>query len=568
VRLRFAEPGGTSLFAGALAPLLAARAFTPESAPADSLVRLAHMGIRNELMASRTRLNEAAYSRLAILEFTNPKSVLIIGAGPAGLTAAYVLAKARANVTVLERDPEYVGGIARTAIYKGYRFDIGGHRFFSKSKEIEDLWSELLPHDLLDRPRSSRIYYGGRFYSYPLKAWEALENLGLLEASRCLAAYARARVFPHPDPRTFEDWVTNQFGSRLFQIFFKTYTEKVWGIPCSEISADWAAQRIQGLSLGHAIYRALMPSRRTAARGEVVKTLIDSFRYPRLGPGMMWEACRRRVEDLGGSVRLGHKVTRAAYDPDDRLWTVTHVDAEGRQETSRAGHVISSAPLRELARALVPPLSPSALAAANALQYRDFLTVVLIAPEEGKFQDNWIYVHDPTVKVGRIQNFKSWSPEMVPDPKMACYGLEYFCFEGDGLWSSSDEDLLQRGKREMSQLGLLKASAVVDGCVVRQRKAYPVYDDRYAANVNEVRREIEARFPGLHLVGRNGMHKYNNQDHAMMTAILCAKNILAGETRYDLWAVNQDAEYLEAGERGADLTGSGLRDVPRRVARR
>jgi protoporphyrinogen oxidase len=490
------------------------------------------------------------------------RSVAIVGAGPAGLTAAYVLAKAGVRVTVLESDPRYVGGIARTVSYKGYHFDIGGHRFFSKSKEVEDLWTEILPHDMLERPRSSRIYYRGKFYSYPLKGFEALFNLGVVEAGLCVASYAKARLFPTPDPRNLEDWVTNKFGSRLFNIFFKTYTEKVWGIPCKEISADWAAQRIQGLSLGAAVKNALLP-KREVARDKVVKTLIDSFRYPRKGPGMMWEACARRVEQMGGKVLLGRTVTGCAYDPRSGPWTVTHVGEDGSEERITADHVISSAPIRELARGLSPALSPEAAAAAAALGYRDFLTVVLIAPDRDAFTDNWIYVHDPTVLVGRVQNFKSWSPEMVPDPKMACYGLEYFCFEGDGLWSSSDDDLVARGKREMDKLGLMRAGDVVDACVVRQPKAYPVYDDAYATHVATIRDELAVRMPGLHLVGRNGMHKYNNQDHAMMTAMLCAKNIIAAAPLYDVWRVNQDAEYHEAGERGQ---GTGLRDVPKRIS--
>jgi protoporphyrinogen oxidase len=493
------------------------------------------------------------------------KSVAIIGAGPAGLTAAYLLSKAKVKVTVLEADPVYVGGIARTASYKGYHFDIGGHRFFSKSKEVEDLWTELLPNDLLDRPRSSRIFYGGKFYSYPLKAMEALSNLGLLEATLCVASYAKARVVPTKDPRNLEDWVSNQFGKRLFGIFFKTYTEKVWGMSCKEISADWAAQRIKGLSLSKAILNAVLPKKKPKSRGEVIKTLIDSFRYPRRGPGMMWEACTAKVREMGNEVLMGHRVTGCSYDAQKRLWTVTHVDAQGHEHKTVAQDVISSAPMRELVNGITPAPSPEVIGAANALRYRDFLTVVLIIRDKDVFNDNWIYIHDPSVMVGRIQNFKSWSPEMVPDPQMACYGLEYFCFEGDGLWSSTDADLVERAKREMHQIGLADPRDVVDGCVVRQPKAYPVYDDEYAANVDKIRRHLDERYSGLHLVGRNGMHKYNNQDHAMMTAMLCVKNILAGQNVYDLWHVNEDAEYHEAGERGAEGSTSGLRDVPKRV---
>jgi protoporphyrinogen oxidase len=492
-------------------------------------------------------------------------SVAIIGAGPAGLTAGYLLSKADVPVTILEADPTYVGGIARTARYKGYHFDIGGHRFFSKSKEVEDLWTELLPDDMLERPRSSRIYYRNKFFSYPLKAGEALRKLGIFESMRCVLSYFKSRLFPTKNPRNFEDWVSNQFGKRLFNIFFKTYTEKVWGMSCKEISADWAAQRIKGLSLKTAILNAILPKKKPKDKGQVIKTLIDSFRYPRRGPGMMWEACADKIRAQGGEIAMGMKVVGCDYDDNSRLWTVTYEDAQKNRHAVEAQHVISSAPMRQLAHGLTPRLSEHALRAADSLKYRDFLTVVIILKDRNLFDDNWIYIHDPSVKVGRVQNFKSWSPEMVPDPDMACYGLEYFCFEGDGLWSSSDADLIQRAQDELMKIGLAQAGDFVDGCVVRQPKAYPVYDDDYATHVNTIREELAGRFPTLHLVGRNGMHKYNNQDHAMMTAMLCAQNILAGEQVYDLWQVNQDAEYHEAGKAGEQVAAGGLRLVPGKV---
>ena len=494
--------------------------------------------------------------------------VAVIGAGPAGLTAAYLLSKEGRSVTVLEADPEYVGGISRTARYRGFLFDIGGHRFFSKSKQVEDFWTEILPDDMLYRPRSSRIFYRGRFFSYPLKAGEALMKLGVIEAARCVLSYAKARAFPIRPARSFEDWVTNQFGSRLFNIFFKTYTEKVWGMSCKEISADWAAQRIKGLSLMTAVMNALLPRRKKQGdRGAVIKTLIDSFRYPRRGPGMMWEACAAKIKEQGGEISLGRKVTGLEYDDSQGMWTVTHVGEDGLPQSITARHVISSAPMRSLAQGLSPRLSERALGAARSLKYRDFLTVVLIVQGPDRFDDNWIYIHEPSVLVGRVQNFKSWSPEMVPDPAKNCYGLEYFCFEGDGLWLSSDEALIERGKSELEKIGLARAGEVVDGCVVRQPKAYPVYDDDYATHVATLREELEARFPTLHLVGRNGMHKYNNQDHAMMTAMLCAENIIAGRKVYDLWQVNQDAEYHESGSAGqAETIGPGLRMVPSRLS--
>ena len=493
-------------------------------------------------------------------------TVAIIGAGPAGLTAAYLLSKNEVDVTVLEADPAYVGGISRTATYKGFHFDIGGHRFFSKSKAVEDLWAEILPNDMLERPRSSRIFYGGKFFAYPLKAFEALTKLGIGKSILCLLSWFKARLFPVRDPNNFEDWVSNQFGRRLFNIFFKSYTEKVWGMSCKDISADWAAQRIKGLSLGSAIKNALLPQRQPKDKTKVIKTLINSFKYPRKGPGMMWEACAEKVKQMNGQVEMGCKVTGCAYDERTAIWNLRFQDQAGNVRTLEAEHVISSAPMRELARGLSPSVSAGAKQAANSLKYRDFLTVMLILKERNMFDDNWIYIHDPSVKVGRIQNFRSWSPEMVPDPDKACYGLEYFCFENDGLWTSSDAELIELAKRELMQIGLARDGDVVDGCVVRQKKAYPVYDDDYSKHVATIRDEIEERYPNLHLIGRNGMHKYNNQDHAMMTAMLCVENILADTKLYDLWQVNGDAEYHEAGDGPVEeAQGTALRLVPTRV---
>ncbi|OWK46888.1 NAD(P)/FAD-dependent oxidoreductase [Fimbriiglobus ruber] len=491
-------------------------------------------------------------------------TVAIIGAGPAGLTAAYQLTKYGIPVTVLEADPKYVGGISRTVRYNGFHFDIGGHRFFSKSKEIEDLWSEILPDDMLDRPRSSRIFYNGQFFEYPLKAGEALMKLGPIESARCVLSYLKARAFPQDNPRSFQDWVTNQFGARLFNIFFKTYTEKVWGMSCKEISADWAAQRIKGLSLKSAILNALWKPK-PKARGQVIKSLINTFRYPRLGPGMLWEACAEKVKAQGGVIEMGRKVVGLHYDHKTNLWTVNHTGPDGDFQQEVVDHVISSAPMKQLIHGLSPRTSDAARDAASKLRYRDFLTVALVLKDRNQFTDNWIYIHDPGVKVGRVQNFKSWSPEMVPDQSLNCYGLEYFCFEGDGTWAASDADLIEMAKKELAKIGLADASDVLDGCVVRQPKAYPVYDDDYATHVATVRAELQDRFPNLHLVGRNGMHKYNNQDHAMMTAMLCAENIRAGREKFNLWEVNQDAEYHEAGSAGTQNGSTGLRMVPTRV---
>jgi len=495
---------------------------------------------------------------------TRNVDVLVIGAGPAGLTAAYCLTKEMPSVLVIEKDPVYVGGISRTVRYKDFLFDIGGHRFFSKAKEVVDLWREILPDDFIERPRLSRIYYGGKYYSYPLSAFEALTNLGVIRSAACVLSYGYARINPIKDPNTFHQWVRNQFGEKLFSIFFKTYTEKVWGMSCDEISADWAAQRIKGLDLGVAIKNALMRSLpgRKPAGGKVVKTLIESFQYPRKGPGMMWEAAARKIQKQGGTLLKGRELKTLSYDASRRLWTAEAVLADGTTERYTASHVISSAPVRELVEALTP--RPISLLHARALRYRDFLTVALMVRKENLFPDNWIYVHDPKVKVGRVQNFSSWSPEMVP-PGLSCLGLEYFCFEGDQLWDSSDADLVALAKREIAQIGLVEESDVVDACVVRQPKAYPAYDDAYRHNMEMIRLDLETSFPTLHLIGRNGMHKYNNQDHAMMTAMLTARNILAGERLYDVWDVNEDAEYHEAGVSGAQAALRSERLVPQRL---
>jgi len=485
------------------------------------------------------------------------KKIGIIGGGPAGLTAAYLLAKAGQEVTVFEADPQYVGGISRTEVYKGYHFDIGGHRFFSKSQEVEDFWSEILEDDMLVRPRSSRVYYAKKFFAYPLVAAEALKKLGIAESALCMFSYLQAKLFPVKDPKNFEDWVSNQFGKRLYNIFFKTYTEKVWGISCREISADWAAQRIKGLSMASAIKNAIFHNK-NKDKGKVIKTLIDSFRYPRKGPGMMWEVCAGKTQAFGGEVRMGAEVTKINYH--GSKWDIVLKDG-----TTFTGfdHVISSAPMRELISAINPAPPAEVQLAAGSLGYRDFITVVLILKDKHIFSDNWIYIHDPSVKVGRIQNFKSWSPEMIPDPDMACYGLEYFCFDTDGLWNTPDAELIALGKKEIEQIGLAQGLDVVDGYVVRQKKAYPVYDQHYKQHVDIIKNGLK-QYPGLHLVGRNGMHKYNNQDHSMMTAMLAVKNILAGKELFNLWQVNEDAEYHETIEENAPKAG---RQMPETLAK-
>jgi protoporphyrinogen oxidase len=491
--------------------------------------------------------------------------VFVIGAGPAGLTTAYCLTKETPSVIVIEKDPLYVGGISRTVRHGDYLFDIGGHRFFSKAKEVVDLWHEILPDDFITRRRLSRIYYGGKFYSYPLNAFQALRNLGLFTSAACVLSYAYASAFPVALPKSFHDWVRSRFGERLFQIFFKTYTEKVWGMSCDEISADWAAQRIKGLDLRVAVVNALKRSfrrRGAATGGDAVKTLIETFQYPRRGPGMMWEAAAAKISERGGRILMGRELVELAYSHAEKLWRIQVVTADGKRESYTAHHVVNSAPVRELVQKLTP--KPISLLNARELRYRDFLTVALMINKPDVFADNWIYIHDPSVKVGRVQNFGSWSPEMSPQGT-ACLGLEYFCFEGDGLWTMSDEELIALAKQEIAKVGLASAADVIDGCVVRQPKAYPVYDDAYRDHMAIIRLDLEQSYPSLHMIGRNGMHKYNNQDHAMMTAMLTARNILAGERIYDIWQVNEDAEYHEAGAPGALAALASERLVPVKV---
>jgi protoporphyrinogen oxidase len=421
-----------------------------------------------------------------------------------------------------------------------------------------DIWKELVPNDFLERPRLSRIYYRGRFYSYPLRPFEALKNLGLITSAACMLSFAWAKAFPRKKPANFHEWVANRFGEKLFSIFFKTYTEKVWGMSCDEISADWAAQRIKDLDLKVALTHGL--KRWAGATGPTVKTLIESFQYPRRGPGMMWEAAARKVEEQGGRVLKGRALRSLSWNEEQTRWSLEASTQDGGRERYSGRHVISSIAVRELVDRIVP--APPSRTSACALRYRDFLIVALILNKPDIFADNWIYIHDPAVKVGRIQNFGSWSPEMV-QPGMSCLGLEYFCFEGDGLWNSSDAALIALAKKEIAQIGLIAESDVVDACVVRQAKAYPVYDGNYRDHVAAVRSDLEKAYPTLHLVGRNGMHKYNNQDHAMLTAMLTARNILAGKRIYDVWAVNEDAEYHEAGSAGMDETLRSERLVPR-----
>jgi UDP-galactopyranose mutase len=489
----------------------------------------------------------------------------VIGAGPAGLTAAYELVKGGAPVTVVEGDA-MVGGISRTAEREGWRFDIGGHRFFTKVPEVEALWHEILPdEDFLLRPRMSRIFYDGKLYDYPLKASNALRNLGPVEAVRCVASYVWARVRPPKNTDTFEGWVVSRFGRRLYAHFFEAYTRKLWGVEPSHLPADWAAQRIKNLSLLTAAVNALLPKRNQ----KEITSLIEEFQYPKYGPGMMWERAADLVRKGGGELVMEEKVSRVSWQEGAGVTSVTSVVTGGygagagapaasrtdlgAEHTYTADEFISTMPFSSLVRALDPAPPAEVLAAADALRYRDFLTVALVVPVEAGFPDNWIYIHSPDVQVGRIQNFGSWSPYLVKDGR-TCLGLEFFVNVGDETWNRSDADLIAQGTRELEQLGLVKAADVQQGFVVRMPKAYPFYEPGYKEHLDTIRGWMDAHTPNLHPVGRNGMFRYNNQDHSMLTAMLTVQNILEG-TSHDVWEVNVEEDYHEEGGTAAGRAG-------------
>jgi protoporphyrinogen oxidase len=465
---------------------------------------------------------------------SSPRQFVVIGAGPAGLTAAYELTKLDLRPVVLEKE-HLVGGLARTECHRGFYFDLGGHRFFSKVDDVKKMWHEVLGQDFIRRPRLSRIYYDQKFFHYPLRPLNALRRLGLWQSLLIVISYIRWQVFPYRREDTFEQWVTNRFGRRLFLTFFKAYTEKVWGISCSELKAEWAAQRIKDLSLKTVLLSMFLKPK------ETIKTLIEEFDYPRLGPGMMWNAVKREVERRGGVVHLRAPVAKI-------LRTGTRIDSlviggDGAETLVEGSDFISSMPVSELVEKLDPPAPPDVREAAAKLSYRDFVTVCLIVNKPALFPDNWIYIHSPEVRVGRIQNFKNWSPEMVPDAGKTSLGLEYFCTQGDEVWTMPDDDLIALAKTEVERIGLARAVDVEDGCVVRVPKSYPIYDSDYREHLAVVRRFVDG-LANLQTIGRNGLHRYNNQDHAMLTGMLAVRNATLGE-RNDLWSVNTEQEYHE-----------------------
>ena len=459
--------------------------------------------------------------------------ILIIGAGPAGLTAAWEAEKHGVKTLILESDKE-VGGISRTVEENGWRFDIGGHRFFTKVEEVYEIWDEILDkEDFLLRPRMSRIYYKNKFYDYPLKASNALFNLGIIEAIRCVLSYFYVRVFPPKKQDNFEDWVAARFGWRLYNIFFKTYTEKVWGVDARTIGSDWASQRIKNLSLMKAILNAFQINK----SGEIITTLIDKFKYPKFGPGMMWETAYKKLTDKNHEILLSSKVKKIYKE--NNIYTVEIMNGM----KFKAKYILSSMPLAHLPHTVEPLPKNTVLEAGKSLKFRDFLSVALVIDEKDAFPDNWIYIHDPKVKVGRVQNYGSWSPYLVKQGK-TCLGLEYFVNIGDDLWSMDDDKLIDLAIQELRKLSLIKTSSSLEGYVVRMPKAYPVYDLNYSSNINQIEKWLSSEHSNIYPIGRNGMHRYNNQDHSMMTAVLSVRNILLGENN-NIWEVNVEEDYHE-----------------------
>ncbi len=466
--------------------------------------------------------------------------VVVIGAGPAGLAAAWALTERGLNPVIVEKT-DGVGGICRTHSYRGYLVDLGGHRFFTKFDEVQALWEEVLGDQLLLRPRLSRIFYRGEFFDYPLKAGNALRSLGLVESARCMGSFARARARPGRAEDSFEDWVSNRFGRRLFDIFFKTYTEKVWGIPTSEIGAEWASQRIKNLDLAAAVKGAL-PARLRSLLGEPehVTSLIEEFWYPRRGPGQMYEEMARRVQERGATLLLDTAAT--SFEVEDGRIVRVHVTGPEGARVLEPDQVLSSMPLTLLVRGLSPAVPAETLKAAGSLSYRNLITIDLVIDKPELFPDNWIYVHEPSLQLGRIQNFKNWSPEMVPDAETTCLGLEYFCSDEDPIWTMSTEELVALGTREMEATGLLKGGRVIDGTAFRVPKAYPVYKRGYEAALDRLQAAVDG-IDNLQVMGRYGMFKYNNSDHSILTALLAVENLFGAE--HALWSVNTDTAYHE-----------------------
>jgi len=520
-----------------------------------------------------------------------PRTAIIIGAGPAGLTAAYeLLTRSDIRVVVIEATDQ-IGGISCTVNYRGNRIDIGGHRFFSKSDRVMNWWFQHLPMQesasaspvhlnyqgksreiaasqgadpsqqervMLVRERKSRIYFLRRFFDYPISlSWDTIKKLGLWRTAGIGLSYMRRVLFPLKEERNLEQFFINRFGEKLYRTFFKSYTEKVWGVPCTEIDAEWGAQRIKELSIWrtvkHMIKKRLSRKPADVSQRGTETSLIERFLYPKYGPGQMWEEVTRKIQAMGGTVIMEQSV-REIHAREGCVTGVTAVDRQGNSHRYDGDFFFSTMPVRNLIRSLKIAVPANVQEVSDGLMYRDFITVGLLlkdlkikdAGSRGAklIPDNWIYIQEPDVLAGRLQIFNNWSPWMVDDPAKVWIGVEYFCNKGDQLWSRTDEQLKQLAAEELVRIGIIDQSALLDSVVLRMPKAYPAYFGTYA-RFNEVRQFVDT-FENLFLVGRNGMHRYNNQDHSMLTAMTAVENILAGRNdKSNIWDVNTEMEYHE-----------------------
>lgn len=483
------------------------------------------------------------------------KPIYILGAGPAGLAAAYTLTQKGQSVVVVERDAR-VGGLAKSFEYQGFILDFGPHRFFTKIAPVLKLWDEVLGEDQVTVNRLTRIYYGGKYFSYPLKAAESLMALGSVESAKIIASYLKIRLFPHPHAKNFAQWVTNRFGKRLFEIFFEGYTEKLWGIPCTEISADWAAQRIKGLSLLKAARNALF------GNDGKVKTLIDRFQFPRYGSGQLYEKISDYLRSQNQSVLLNTEVVQV-HHKNSQIAQVTLKNRQtGEEETVSCGGVISSIPINHLLQQINSPPPAPVTTAAKSLKFRNTILVYLIVESSQLFPDNWLYINEPSVQLGRVTNFRNWSPDMLPNRHQTPICCEYWCNFDEPMWQQPEAELVARAERELRQIGLLHDEKVSSGFIVRLPRTYPIYAGNYKQAIATIQSYLK-QFQNLQLVGRYGAFKYNNQDHSLLMGVLAAENVFS-PGKHDLWSVNSDNEYQEEANANIKTTTTKSNRVSRR----
>jgi protoporphyrinogen oxidase len=465
----------------------------------------------------------------------------ILGAGPAGLAAALELTRnGIKDIILVDRNP-IVGGLSRTEEREGYRYDVGPHRFFTNNKEINSLWKDTLGNDFRPVNRLTRIYYNNRYFNYPIKAGDVITKLGVIELGHAMLSYAHSKFRIHPKEETFEDWISNKFGRKLFNTFFKTYTEKVWGIPCNQIGAEWAAQRIKGLD----IIQVIKNSFNLGGKGKI-KTLVDQFDYPVMGAGQMYEAWADEIVKAGGKIILNATVKKINIS-DHHISSVIYSTDAGNYEIT-ANQYLSSIPLTHFFYLQEPAVNSDLKKAVDALYYREHITVDLLIDSEEVFPDQWIYIHSPEVKMARIANYNNFSTAMVKNEKKTALSVEYFVFQHEELWKMSDRDLIELAVDELSHAHLVTKEKVLKGWVVRETESYPTYYLGFKHHYEILQNEID-KYTNLYPVGRGGMYKYNNQDHSIMSGLLAARNYVSKERKYNLWEINVDAEYHEGASR-------------------